>query len=60
VSPDGERLVFMSEKNLFSFDLFLADASSGDVFSTLSSSATNPYFDALRFMDGSGSWSLGR
>jgi len=57
VSPDGKRLVFMSEKNLFSFDLFLADASSGDVIRTLSSSATNPHFDALRFMDGSGSWS---
>ena len=57
VSPDGERLVFMSEKNVFSFDLFLADASSGDLIRTLSSSATSPYYDALRFMDGSGSWS---
>jgi len=57
LSPDGERLVFMSEKNLFSFDLFLADASSGEVIKTLSNSATSPHFDALRFMDSSGSWS---
>jgi WD40 repeat protein len=57
VSPDGERLVFMSEKNLFSFDLFLADVASGDVVRTLSNSATSPHFDALRFMDGSGTWS---
>ena len=57
ISPDGQRLVFMSEKNVFSFDLFLADVSTGDVVRTLSSSATSPYYDALRFMDGSGNWS---
>jgi Tol biopolymer transport system component len=57
VSPDGSRLVFMSEKNLFSFDLFLADASSGKLVRTISNSGTSPHFDALRFMDGSGSWS---
>jgi hypothetical protein len=57
LSPDGNRLVFMSEKNLFSFDLFVADASSGDKIRTLGTSATSPHFDALRFMDGSANWS---
>ncbi|MGW8265806.1 MAG: peptidase S9 [Longimicrobiales bacterium] len=57
LSPDGNRLVFMSEKDLFSFDLFLADARSGKVDKTLSSANANPHFDALRFTDSSGSWS---
>jgi len=47
----------MSEKDLFSFDLFLADAASGEVIRTLSSSAADPHFDALRFTDSSGAWS---
>ncbi|MFH1764535.1 MAG: peptidase S9, partial [Gemmatimonadota bacterium] len=57
LSPDGQRLVFMSEKDLFSFDLFLADVGSGKVKKKISSSATSPHFDALRFVDSSGSWS---
>jgi len=57
MSPDGRRLVYTSEKDLFSFDLFLADASSGEVIRTLSSANADPHFDALRFTDSSGSWS---
>jgi Tol biopolymer transport system component len=57
LSPDGNRLVFMSEKDLFSFDLFLANAGSGEVERTISTSGTSPHFDALRSFDSSGSWS---
>jgi hypothetical protein len=57
ISPNGQRLVYMSEKDLFSFDLFLADAGSGKTIKTLSSGAADPHFDALRFVDSSGSWS---
>jgi len=57
LSPDGQRLVFMSEKDLFSFDLFLAEVGSGKVKKKISNSATSPHFDALRFVDSSGSWS---
>lgn len=57
VSPDGSRLVFMSEKDLFSFDLFLADARTGEVIRRLSSAATDPHWDALRFIDSAGGWS---
>jgi hypothetical protein len=57
ISPDGTRMVFMSEKDLFSFDLYLADARTGEVIRTLSSAAADPHWDALRFLDSSGSWS---
>ncbi|MGD8360397.1 MAG: peptidase S9 [Gemmatimonadota bacterium] len=57
LSPDGSRLVYMSEKDLFSFDLYMSDAASGRETKKLSSSNADPHFDALRFTDSSGSWS---
>jgi len=57
LSPNGQELVYMSEKDLFSFDLFLADAKSGKEERKVANSATSPHFDALRFMDSSGAWS---
>lgn len=57
LSPDGRRLVYTSEKDLFSFNLFLADATSGKVQRTLSNASADPHFDALRFTDSSGAWS---
>jgi Tol biopolymer transport system component len=57
VSPDGRHLVFISEKDLFTFDLFLADARTGEVIRKLSSASHDPHVDALRFIDSSGAWS---
>ncbi len=57
VSPDGSRMVFMSEKDLFSFDLFLADARTGEVIRRLTSASADPHWDALRFIDSAGGWS---
>ncbi len=57
VSPDGTRVAFLSEKDLFSIDLFVADAHTGKVLKKLVSSDSNPHFDALRFIDSAGSWS---
>jgi Tol biopolymer transport system component len=57
ISPDGSRIVFMSEKDLFSVDLFMADARTGEIIRKLSSAASDTHWDALRFIDSSGSWS---
>jgi dipeptidyl aminopeptidase/acylaminoacyl peptidase len=57
ISPDGRRLVFISEKDLFTFDLYLADARTGEVLRKLSSASHDPHMDALRFIDSSGAWS---
>ena len=56
VSPDGTRLVFLSSRDLFSIDLFLADASDGRIIRKLSETATDPHLDALQFVTGSGTW----
>lgn len=57
ISPDGERLLYISERDLFSFDLFLADARTGETIRRLSSAAADAHTDALRFIDSSGTWS---
>ncbi|MFZ0391977.1 MAG: peptidase S9, partial [Calditrichia bacterium] len=57
LSPDGRYIAFLSQRDVFTIDLFLADAGSGKVIKKLVSSNTDTHFDALQFMDASGSWS---
>ena len=57
VSPDGEYVAFISEKNIFSVELFLADAESGKIIRKLTSTNMDPHLSALRFIESSGSWS---
>lgn len=57
LSPDGDQVVFISSRSLFSFDLYLADARTGEIRSRLVSSDTDPHFDSLRFLDSAGAWS---
>ncbi len=57
LSPDGQWLLYISEKDLFSFDMFVAETGTGEKERKVTSSSTSPHFDALRFTDSSGSWS---
>jgi Tol biopolymer transport system component len=57
LSPDGEHVVFLSEKDLFSVDLYLAETATGRIVRKLSSSMSDPHSDALRYIDSSGAWS---
>ena len=56
LSPDGRYIVFQSEKDLFSMDLFVADVQTGEVLRPLQRNET-PYVDGIRYIDSSGSWS---
>lgn len=57
LSPNGEYVAFISEKNLFSIELFLADAETGKIIKKLTSTNADPHLNALRFIESSGSWS---
>lgn len=57
LSPDGEYIAFLSERDLFSINLFVADAQTGEVITSLKNPAANPHMDALRFIQSAGSWS---
>lgn len=56
ISPDGERLMFLSDRDLFSIDLFLADARSGEVKRRITETAVNPHLQSLQFLQSAGSW----
>jgi Tol biopolymer transport system component len=56
LSPDGSRIVFLSSRDLFSIDMYLADAKTGKIIRRLVKTATNPHFDSLQFLNSSGSW----
>jgi WD40 repeat protein len=57
ISPDGRYLAFLSTRELFDIDLFLADAHTGQVIRRLISSDRDAHYDALRFIDSGGTWS---
>lgn len=57
ISPDGKYVAFLSRRNIFTIDLYLADARTGEVIRKLVSSNTDAHFDAMRFMDSAGSFS---
>jgi len=57
LSPDGRYLAFLSARELFSIDLYLADAKTGKVVRKLVSSDRDPHFESLRFIEGAGAWS---
>ena len=57
VSPDGSLVAFLSERDLFGIDLFLADARTGEIRKKLVSANSDSHFDALRFIDSAGDWS---
>ena len=56
LSPDGRYIVFQSERDLFSMDLFLAETETGRIIRPLQRNQT-PYIDGIRYVDTSGSWS---
>jgi hypothetical protein len=56
ISPDGRRLAFLSQRNVFSTDLYVADAQSGQILHRLTSTATNPHFTSIQFIYSAGSW----
>ena len=57
LSPDGNFVAFFSEKDLFSIDLFLANAQTGRIIRTLSSTTRNVDIDAFNFFESVGTWS---
>lgn len=57
VSPDGRYVAFISRRNIFNTNLFVADAETGEIVQQLEGTRSNPHFDALRFIDSAGSWS---
>ena len=57
LSPDGRYVAFLSSKSLFSINLYVADAETGEIVKKLQSSNRDAHFDAIRFINSAGTWS---
>jgi hypothetical protein len=57
VSPDGKYLAFLSEKDLFTVNLYLADNRTGQVIRKLTSKVSNTHIDEFNFIESAGTWS---
>jgi Tol biopolymer transport system component len=58
LSPDGEQIVFYSERDLFSINMFLADAETGEVRRRIVETAVNPHIESIQFIHSAGAWDL--
>ncbi len=56
LSPDGTRVVFLSERSLFSIDMYVADVATGEVTRRLVETAGDPHFESLEFLSSAGDW----
>ena len=57
LSPDGSRMMFFSDRGLFSVDLYLADARTGKVQRQITRTALDPHLESLQFIQSAGGWS---
>ena len=57
ISPNGKYFAFYTEENIFSLDLFLADASTGEIIKTLSSTSRDNHIDAFSILESAASFS---
>jgi hypothetical protein len=56
LSPDGKQLAFLSERDLFSIELFVAETHTGRVTQRLSRTAVDPHLESLQFINSAGAW----
>jgi Tol biopolymer transport system component len=59
LSPDGRRMVYMSDAGLFSIDMYLADAETGRTIRKLISATRDPHLESMQFINSAGAWDAG-
>ncbi len=57
ISPDGKYVIFLSDRNLFSTDLYLADARDGKILKKINSLLRDGNIDDYNFLESAGTWS---
>ncbi len=56
ISPDGKKMIFLSEKQIISLDLYLADLHTGKM-KVIGSRTVNNHIDAIDAYESAGTWS---
>lgn len=58
LSPDGQRVAFLSERSLLSIELYIADVESGEILERISRTVVDPHYSSLQFINSAGAWDL--
>ncbi len=56
LSPDGRLLMFLSQRDVLSLDLFLADARTGRILRKVVNTALDAHFSSLQTINSAGAW----
>ncbi len=59
LSPDGRHLVYLSERDMLSVDMYLADVETGRIVRRLTNTAIDPHFSSIQFLASAGAWHPG-
>ena len=57
MSPNGRYMIFFSEKEVFTTDLYLADVRKGKIIKKISSQLKDSHIDNYNFIESAGTWS---
>ncbi len=57
ISPNGKYMIFISEKDVFTTDWYLAKTNNGKIIRKLSSKIKDAHIDNYNFLESSGTWS---
>lgn len=57
ISPNGKYVIFLTEKNLFTVDYYLADARTGKIIRKIASESRDGRLDAFNWVESAGTWS---
>ena len=56
LSPNGKYVTFWSEKDVLGIDLYIADASSGEILRKFGGRTRDGHLDDINFIEASGTW----
>ncbi|MGH9258115.1 MAG: peptidase S9 [Vicinamibacterales bacterium] len=59
LSPDGRHVVYLSERDMLSIDMYLAEVETGRVVRRLTNTAIDPHFNSIQFLASAGAWHPG-
>jgi hypothetical protein len=56
LSPDGRHVVYLSERDRLSIDMYLAETETGRIVRRLTNTAIDPHFNSIQFLASAGAW----
>jgi Tol biopolymer transport system component len=59
LSPDGRHVVYLSERDMLSIDMYLAEVDTGRIVRRLTNTAIDPHFNSIQFLASAGAWHPG-